>query len=397
MMKIKKFMMILLCVCFTLTSCSLDKINSKMERHLYKQDVSRVNIAISYKNKNMWDKLVRDKVRIDAEDTIKKALTEKKFALLYHMFENGLAIDAKDKNGNPLLTKHILPISTLTQELYKKMFQQGIDINTINNDGQNLLETYVEACRNRDELVAKAGVKFYLENNAEVREELLVQLKEKHFENYAALRLLVEKYRENFPHAVSENSIEAILLGEDNYVKEHFQDEMLLGNEVKELVFYTAALGSVETLKDMVTYYKVPMDIKDSNFHYLIMAAAAGGNYDTFQYLKEISPMHSPISGIYLDTENNGESLLSCALAGEDPEIITYAANDPEVFPGEGIYGSLSSDFSAGPVGGMEMKHLSNASSCQRIGIAGSWPLFLGVRWVERIIPFSRGYGQCRS
>lgn len=318
---------------------------NNMQRQLAMKPERRLLMAIDSGNRDMWDMVVAENAIPDQNKIVKYAYDENKYAMIYYIIGNGIDVNLADDEGNCFFETLFSPTECRSKVIYNKLLENGFNINSKNIDGYTVLEQHFLANEiyysEWEDLVA---VQYYVEHGADLRENLLDILCRKQYVNYASLHFVEKIFREKFKNIKPDSCIKATLLGDSNYVKENFKSEQRTDDETKQLIFYTAALGTKENLDEMLTYTKCSPDIQDGKHQCLVMAAAAGGNLETFQFLmKNSSYIESEFKTDKYETSFR-ESLLTCALAGRESEIINDVCEDSSIFPG-GIYGENLQEF----------------------------------------------------
>ena len=280
---------------------------------------TRLEDVILLSNRNMWDQAIKKgKTQKDPNSSLfRYAVKVSTFDFAYYIIDHGANIQFVDRDGqNELMFLNQYQYSIEYSKFIKKLIENGCDINVMDKDGNNVLEDAVVKIKNDMALNVheKKRIELLLEQGADLRPKMLSVLKEQQYICYSALKVLSDGLRKSNMRPESEDCVDAVILGDTEGFLRFFANREYNEEEKKRIVFYTAAVGTVDQLKQEISIWNIPFDYTDRIGNNLLMAAAAAGNEEVYFEL---------IDKVSTDKVNDKrETLLTMALAGENETIL---------------------------------------------------------------------------
>ena len=273
--------------------------------------------VILLSNRNMWDQAIAEGWPLQKPDrsVFRYAMEKGRMDFAYYIIDHGANIQYVDKDGQNELMYLNQWYTPQYPQIVKKLVENGCDVNAVDKNGHNVLEDAVVGHNLSPNAFEKKRVKVLMEVGAALRPEILSILKEQQYVSYSALKELAEGLRKNDVEIEKEDCVDAVILGETERFFQLFTKHEYTDEEKKRIVFYTAAVGTLDQLKQEMSVWSIPADYSDSAGNNLLMAAAAAGNEEVyFGLIGKVS------AG---ETNNTGETLITMALAGENEAILS--------------------------------------------------------------------------
>ena len=232
------------------------------------------------------------------------------------MIDQGIDLEYEDEYGvNELMYVCDWIYGPEYEKFINKFIKSGCDINHTDANGYILTEHVIvsDEVPIESNIQMKKSINFLMEVGSPVRPETLNIITESKNCGYGSLKLVADKIKVQFPEIKPTNCVEALLLEDRNYFQKNIKTDAQKEELAEKIVFYAAAYGTLEEMKESIDETGVTMRILDSEENNLLMAAALGGNEETFSYLWD---------QISHDTINKRkETLLMAALGGGNKNI----------------------------------------------------------------------------
>lgn len=294
---------------------------NQIEAGKSKKDAEAINNLVAFSNINLWDQAVENGLQVNGyrKSTFRYAVEKGTYSFVYHIIDHGVDTAYTDEFGkNELMYLNNWIYSPIYEKIAEKLICSGCNINKVDKMGRTIFEDAIETSSVMEtEVEKKKQIDFLLKHGAIIQEKDIELLHQVSFSYYAALKLFSEKTRNQFPNYECKNSIEAVLMNDENYLLDNLHNEEFSESDASTLVFWAAALSSLDIFTQILNHAEASLEILDNRGNSLLMAAAATGNADTFLYLLNRVPQN-----IY---NLNNESILTSALAGGNRDVIDMA------------------------------------------------------------------------
>lgn len=284
-----------------------------------KPDELSLEDVIYISNRNMWDQAMKEGKKLENQNnsTLRYALKTSSTDFAYYIIDRGADTQYVDKYGRTeLMYVNQYKYSEEYRRLVEKLVRCGCDIDAVDHEGHNILEDAVVETKDGYALniQEKKRIKLLLEMGADLRPEILSVLKEQHYVCYSGLKELADALRESDIKPKSEDCVDAVILDDTEGFSRFFTNRDYTEEEKKRIVFYTAAVGTLDQLKQEMSAWSIPFDYMDPDGNNLLMAAAAAGNEEV--YFELIGKASTE------EINDRGETLITMALAGENRAIL---------------------------------------------------------------------------
>ena len=275
--------------------------------------------VIYISNRNIWDQAIAEgwPLRKPGRSVFRYAMEEGTEDFAYYIIDHGADIQYVDAEGeNELMYLNQFGYCVQYRKYVEKLVENGCDINAVDLAGHNVLEDAVLESESLpgNNMLEKKIIKLLIEKGALLRPEMMSVLKEQQWVCYAALREISDGLRNSNLSMKAADCVDAVILGDQKLFSEFLKAQEYSEEEKKKIVFYTAAVGTVEQLKQEMSVWNVAFDYIDSAGNNLLMAAAAAGNEEVYFMLVDRVSMNA--------INDCDETLITMALAGENEAIL---------------------------------------------------------------------------
>ncbi len=280
-MKIKGIAAILFTCCLTLSGC-IDFGNVS--------DSAYISNLLDIANPHLWDDAVKKGIKLNGYDnsTFRYALSEGTYSFAYYLIDHGTDLEYEDEYGaNELMYVCDWIYGPEYEKFIDKLIKSGCDINHTDASGHNLTEHVVisDEVPIESNIQMKKSISFLLKAGSPVRPETLNIITESKNCGYGSLKTMADKIKDQFPEIKPSNCAEALLLGDKAYFQKNIKEDARKEELSEKIAFYAAAYGTVEEMNKYLEETGLTTVIRDKEGNTLLMAAALGGNEETFLYL----------------------------------------------------------------------------------------------------------------